>query len=251
MQRKRVAVDTLTGGTGDVNGQILRAYSVVGPSNTAGLMSVRYFNFPNPAYELNRQLVGLPIQMSSSSRPQYAYAMEVLRVILMAPPFQYSLPAGTDVSQRVGVGLRSETDGAALANNTSNNNNEFYGQILGYGLAGSLGLPNGLSDAPVVTVAASPNQPQPLAYWIKSTTAEVATFQTNTDLVGKSEWDLTDSAGHGVLVTTPYLSLIGGYRTSIAEGLSGAAPFGCDIFYRLKAIPFEEYLNQLAFSGTN
>jgi len=215
----------LTGGTGDVNPQILSYISNRSYSNQTGSQgTTQYFN--NPVWEMNR--AG---NLAGGACNKKAYVMEVLKVWLYVE----------------NLALLAAGNGAQVANNY-------------------LSLSYDAAPQPDLPVGSGPYQS---FNWLNDSETQVP--QNSTNILasaqngswsaaqptgspvaeGSDAWketDLTDGAGHGVIVGQPVFNLRSYVRWDVtAPGASGTYLVGVRILYRVKGIAYDEWVRQFTF----
>jgi hypothetical protein len=179
---KRARTDSITGGTGDVNPQLLSDTAVQSAADTTTTTQV-----------------ALPIQRVAANAPNQAIVMEVLKVYIDHTNF----PASASAAET--------TDTITIAFSTKN-----------FGTTGvTLGEP---------AVFALYNAATRTAF------TAAGSFYTVVK-VAPHVIDLTDGAGHGILVATDSIFI---QVNSAATGLTISAPF--KILYRWKRVSLTEYI---------
>lgn len=219
--------DTLTGGTMDVNPQILL---VVGEDKiTAGLSGSRGFKhqFSNPAWEFNRA-----ISPSCDPCKTMAYVLEILRVSLLADEVPYETG--------MGVGAQAEN----YISLVSTQNTAVPDLIAGAGYMATLEwITQTTRDSPSYSAT---------TYAVAQKHTAAATTPSGSPINTEDDWqhfDLTDGAGHGVLVSNNVLTVLRAVRYTVTTGPSADADsyYGCRILYRYKGISYGEWVRQFAF----
>lgn len=215
--------DTLTGGSGDVNPQILSFMNTRSYSNSVGSQGF-VDTFPNPVWDLNRS-----IQLGCDKSK--AYAMEVLSVDLI----NESIPVNVSVTTAIGL-----AQWASLSNEA--------------GPATSLVAGSGLTQTWEWIMNAQRGVPQNdtnlLATQAQSTYCSGSSGPTGSPYVGADSWksfDLTDGDGHGILCGAAVFNLRYAVRFSVAPAATGDFHSGCRIKYRVKAISYEDWVRQFTF----
>ena len=213
--------DMLTGGTGDVNPQVL----MVGQDLTFTNASGNFYNIaqiPNPAWDINRSL------SASTCKNAKAFVLEVLKVT-------FNNDIGGGIAASVGViqvisGI-SLVQGNSIPPGAGTNYNAFFRFILQ-----QMG-----STSPEIQ-----NNSNVIAFNIEELDR---TDNVGTATRGPSSYeiDCTDGAGHGIIVGTQYLYLLAALRFSAAPGVSGSGWPAAKILYRYKGIPYDEFIRQYTF----
>lgn len=215
--------DTLTGGSGDVNPQILQFITDNSYANAIGSQG-GVATFPNPVWDLNRS-----IQLGCDKSK--AYAMEVLSVDLISEV----IPAPAGLASAIGI-----AQFASLSNDA----------------APAPALPSGsgltqtwewINDC---TRSIPQNDTNILATQAQSTYVSNSSGPSASPYTGTDSWkhfDLTDGDGHGVLCGAAVFNLRYAVRFSVAPGATGAFHEGCRIKYRVKAISYEDWVRQFTF----
>jgi len=214
--------DTLTGGSGDVNPQMLQYLINQAYTNTIGSQGF-VATFPNPVWDINRS-----IQLGCDKNK--AFAMEVLSVELISEP----VPVNAGLANPIGMGSWS-----TLSNDAA----PAPAMPAGSGLVGSW---EWVTDSQRgVSVPSSPV----LATQAQSTYVS-GSAPTGAPYIAKNSWkhfDLTDEDGHGVLCGAAVFNLRYLLRFSIAPAATGDFMMGCRILYRLKAISYQDWVRQFTF----
>lgn len=215
--------DTLTGGSGDVNPQILQYIVDATYTNNVGSQGW-VATFPNPVWDLNRS-----IQLGCDKSK--AFAMEVLSVDLI----NEVIPVNASVAAAIGIG-----EWAALSNDA--------------GPSPNLPVNSGLTQTWEWIMDAVRGVPQNdtsvLAAQAQSTYVSDAAGPSGSPYTGTNSWksfDLTDGDGHGVLCGAAVFNLRYAVRFSIAPTATGDFHRGCRIKYRVKAISYEDWVRQFTF----
>lgn len=215
--------DTLTGGSGDVNPQVLQFIQSHDFANSLGSQGF-VDTFPNPVWDLNRS-----IQLGCDKNK--AFAMEVLAVDMIndGPPLASSLTTAMSASSLT---------------------------ALSYDAAPSPALPVGsgyvqtwewVMDAVRGTAQ---NDTNVLATQGDSTQVAIAGGPLASPYTIGPTWDrvdLTDGQGHGVLVGSAVFNIRTALRFSTTPSATGTIITGCRILYRVKAISYEEWVRQFTF----
>lgn len=182
MKRARAnSSDNLTGGTGDVNPQLLSDSAAQSAADTT----------------TTTQLT-LPIQRIASNAPSQAIVMEVLKIYVQMPAFG-SIASAAETSDSMNLVFSTRNTG------TTNQS---------------------MSDPQVFAVARSIRQ---------GAFTAVGTY-------GYQEFpiimlDLTDGAGHGILIATDQIFL-----QAISAGTGNTNTFQYKILYRWKRVSLAEYI---------
>lgn len=215
--------DTLTGGSGDVNPQILQYFDAESYGNAVGSQgAVR--TFPNPIWDLNRS-----IQLGCDKSK--AYAMEVLAVDLISE----AIPVSSALAASIGI-----AQWATLSNDASP--------------APAMPAGSGLTQTwewVTDSVRAVPqNDTSVIATQAQSTYVASASGPSGSPYTDTNSWkhfDLTDGDGHGVLCGSAVFNLRYAVRFSVAPAAVGSYNMGCRITYRVKAISYEDWVRQFTF----
>jgi len=215
----------LTGGTGDVNPQLLSYHNMPSYINQTGSQGV-VFSFNNPVWEMNR--AG---NLAGGACNKKAYVMEVLKVWLYTENLVI-LAAG---------------NGAQVANtfmSLSYDATPADPMVVGSGQLQSFnwlndslpGVPQNSTNIIATSQSGSWSSAQP-------TGAPVAEGSD-----GWKETDLTDGAGHGVIVGQPLFNIRSYIRWDLtAPGTTGQYLIGVRILYRVKGIAYDEWVRQFTF----
>lgn len=206
---KRRRTDTLTGGTGDVNPQILRSIAVT--SNTAATdttITVQHI-IPNPLFTLN--------QVANGNK---ATVMEITKIRFNVKPPQVAVDA--------------------TARNSSTFIGLFQNDRSGYG------NPTNTNDGYTQVVRARPLASYLIEVSTTGTLA-VASFKIlGTEDFHDKTFDMDDGNGHGILFTGQnlYFQIIG----ICAQQYNSTSGFGgyVEVFYRAKDVSLQEYLGMVA-----
>lgn len=215
--------DTLTGGTGDVNPQVLSFLTTHSYINSAGSQGF-YDTFPNPVWDLNRS-----IQLGCDKSK--AYAMEVLSVDLI----NEAIPVNASVASAIGL-----AQWAALSNDPGPSTQLTGGSGLTQTWEWIMGAQRGVVQ----------NDTNLLATQAQSTYCSGTGGPTGGPYVGADSWksfDLTDGDGHGILCGAAVFNLRYAVRFSVAPAATGDFHSGCRIKYRVKAISYEDWVRQFTF----
>lgn len=216
--------DKLTGGTDDVNPQqlIMIGEDVYGSASTG---SGGYSHqFPNPAWDINRAI-------TPGCGKQKAVVLEVLKVWLLTEILNMEATMGSNPQVETIISLVSSPTVIP-------------------------GLPSGSGYVQTLE-------------WVTQSTRNVPTLNTNLLAIAEShvtapttptgaaianpnEWqetDLTDGAGHGVIVGNQYLYVLRTSRVDAAHGPSSnmESYYGVKILYRYKYISYDEFVRQFTF----
>ena len=214
--------DTLTGGSGDVNPQILQFQDSTSYADSVGSQAT-VKTFPNPVWDLNRS-----VQLGCDKSK--AYAMEVLSVDLI----NEVIPVNASLSSAIGV-----AQWATLSNDP--------------GPAPALPGASGLAqtwDWALDSQRGVPQNTSVLATQAQSTYVSDSAGPSGSPYVGPNSWkhfDLTDGDGHGVLCGAAVFNLRYAIRFSVTPGAAGNYTMGCRIKYRVKAISYEDWVRQFTF----
>ena len=215
--------DTLTGGSGDVNPQVLQ-YILEGQYLNVPGSQGWVATFPNPVWDLNRS-----IQLGCDKSK--AYAMEVLSVDLI----NEVIPVNAAVAVEIGV-----AEWAALSNDAAPSPNIPAGsgltQTWEWILDAVRGVPQ--NDTNVLATQAQ-------STYVSSTSGPSGSPYTGTD--SWKHFDLTDGDGHGILCGAAVFNLRYAIRFSAAPTAVGTMHRGCRIKYRVKAISYEDWVRQFTF----
>lgn len=215
--------DTLTGGTGDVNPQILSFMDEHALANSAGSQSM-VRTFPNPMWDLNRS-----ISLQSCGAKAKAYVMEVLKVGLISDIPNLSSVTASAITVIVNSSLSYDNAPAPDLPTGSG-----YVQTYEWLLDLVRGVPQ--------------NNTNVIASGGSATFAATNPTGAPSSGAGLWEWtDLTDDAGHGVLIGAPVFNLRHFVRYSATPGYTGSTIAGVQIHYRVKAIAYDEWVRQFAF----
>jgi hypothetical protein len=213
--------DILTGGSGDVNPQILQIIQGQDFANALGSQGY-VLTFPNPAWDLNRS-----IQLGCDKSK--AFAMEVLGVWLMNDP----------------PPLNSVTAAAITVSNVS---------TLSYDSAPAPAIPlgSGFVQSWEWVMDAVRGVPQNDTNIIAAVgdASSSATTPTGSPTAAGQVWDytdLTDADGHGMLVGAAVFNIRTFIRFTVVPGFGGTFMTGCRIKYRIKAISYEDWVRQFTF----
>lgn len=215
--------DTLTGGSGDVNPQILSFLINHTYQNQVGSQGF-YDTFPNPVWDLNRS-----IQLGCDKSK--AYAMEVLSVDLISE----AIPVNVSVASAIGL-----AEWAGLSNDASPDTSLPAGSGLTQTWEWIMGCKRGVPQ----------NDTNLLATQAQSTYCSGSAGPTGSPYVGADSWksfDLTDGDGHGILCGAAVFNLRYAVRFSVAPAATGDFHAGCRIKYRVKAISYEDWVRQFTF----
>lgn len=179
---KRARGDNLTGGTGDVNPQLL---------------TFPPLTLPNiDTYNVAR--ISLPI-VRIPARSNKAIVMEVLKVMFVPPSFPGAFQA--------------------------------TGQIIQSQIQ--------LSTSQVSAIF--PGSPAVFAYHSRKWKGNAGTEAYGTTWVNPHVLDLTDGAGHGVLIATDAI-----YFGADTTGFPASTSFNCSVLYRWKEVGLTEYLGMVS-----
>jgi hypothetical protein len=214
--------DILTGGSGDVNPQILQYLRNEAYTNTIGSQGF-VASFSNPVWDMNRS-----IQLGCDKNK--AFAMEVLSVDLISEPIP------------INAGLNAPIGQASFAT-LSNDASPAPAMPAGIGLVASW---EWATDS--VKNVVQPATPV-LATQAQSVYVSGAA-PTGAPYIAMNSWkhfDLTDSDGHGVLCGSAVFNLRYLLRFSAAPAAVGDFMMGCRILYRLKAISYQDWVRQFTF----
>jgi len=213
----------LTGGTGDVNPQILTFLDEATFANVTGSQAtVR--TFPNPVWEMNRA-------STLTCKSQKAFVMEVLRVSLYVDiPTVFAAAGGSVVGENQ-VSLSYDNAPAPALPAGSGNLQSFE-----WLLDSTRNVPQ--NNANILATGAAGS-------WAGTT----PTGSPNSDSSqGWIDRDLTDGAGHGVIVGAPVFNMRQYTRyVSNPPGATGEMLLGVRIMYRIKGIPYDEWVRQFTF----
>ena len=215
--------DTLTGGSGDVNPQILSYIHVSSYANAVGSQAATA-TFANPVWDLNRS-----IQLGCDKSK--AYAMEVLSVDLI----NENIPVNAALAVAIG-----QAQWASLSNEA--------------GPPAPLPAGSGLTQTWEWIMNAqrgvAQNDTTVLATQAQSTYCSSSTGPSGSPYTGDDSWkhfDLTDGDGHGVLCGAAVFNLRYAVRFSAAPAAIGDYHLGCRIKYRVKAISYQDWVRQFTF----
>lgn len=213
----------LTGGTGDVNPQTLQIIDEAAFANQTGSQAtVR--TFPNPVWEMNRA-------STLTCKSQKAFVMEVLKVSLYVDAPTFLAAAGGAVVGENHVSLSYDNAPAPALPAGSGNLQSFE-----WLLDGVRNVPQNNTNVLATASAGS---------WAANTPTGSPASDSN---FGWVERDLTDEAGHGVIVGAPVFNLRQYTRYVLnAPGSAGEMMLGCRILYRIKGIPYDEWVRQFTF----
>lgn len=213
----------LTGGSGDVNPQILNYVSSFSYSNQTGSQGfVR--SFPNPVWEMNRAT-------AVNCQTKKAYVMEVLKVWLYTEELA-QLAAGNG-AQVANTYVSLSYDAAPVPNLAVGSG---FLQSFDWLLDAATEVPNNSTNVLAASQAGTWSAAQP--------TGAPTTMGSD----GWHETDLTDGAGHGVIVGQAVFNLREYIRWDVtAPGAIGQGLMGCRILYRIKGIPYDEWVRQFTF----
>lgn len=215
--------DTLTGGSGDVNPQILSYLLDATYTNTAGSQGV-VGTFPNPVWDLNRS-----IQLGCDKSK--AYAMEALSVDLISEVIPINAALAAPIGTAEWASLSNEPGPSALMVPGSG-----LTQTWEWIMGGQRGVPQNDSNV--------------LATQAQSAYCSGTSGPTGGPYVAADSWkhfDLTDGDGHGVLCGAAVFNLRYAVRFSVAPTATGNFHLGCRIKYRVKAISYEDWVRQFTF----
>lgn len=181
MKRARTSSGDLTGGTGDVNPQLLSDSITQSAADTT-----------------TTQQAVLPIQRISANAPQQAIVMEVLKIYVQMPSFG-AIAAVAETTDTMNLVFSTRNTG------TTNQS---------------------LSDPAVFAVIRTVRQ---------------GAF-TAAGTYGYQEWpiqvvDLTDGAGHGILIATDSI-----FIQAVSAGTGNANLMQWKILYRWKRVSLAEYI---------
>ncbi len=220
IMQKRARSDSLTGGTGDVNPQILTFFQGWDIALQVGGNEYISLNFPNPAWELNRSL--------ATPAAKSAFVLEVLKVWL-------------------------QVDSSAIANNSAISRNRTMVSLVAapgpipVPASGALGI-TAVWEWLLQGTRGVPNpMTQVLACQSKSTTVSNTPNGSPLEDVEWAEIDCTDGDGHGILVGQPIINLLGVVRELALTIQAQNNSIGCRILYRYKGISYDEYVRQFTF----
>lgn len=219
--------DTLTGGTMDVNPQVML---VVGmdriPLGLSGALGFKH-QFSNPAWEFNRA-----ISPSCDPCKTMAYVLEILRVSLLADevPYEAAMGAGAQVENYISLVSTQNTAVPDLVSGSG------YMQTLEW-------VTQTTRDSPSYSAT---------TYCVAQKHTASATTPSGSPVASERDWvefDLTDGAGHGVLVSNNVLTVLRAVRYDVASGPAANTDsyYGCRILYRYKGISYGEWVRQFAF----
>lgn len=212
----------LTGGTGDVNPQILTLIDEATYANITGSQATVH-TFPNPVWEMNRA-------STLTCQTKKAFVMEVLAVWLYCDVPSFLAAAGAAISGENHVALSYDNSPSAPLPAGSGNLQSFEWlndavRNVPQNNTNTLAVSNSASWAAATPTGSPDTAPN---HWIKT--------------------DLTDGAGHGVIVGAPVFNLrqYTKFATS-APGGSGDLLIGVRIEYRIKGIPYDDWVRQFTF----
>lgn len=211
----------LTGGTGDVNPQVLQFIDEAAYANATGSQaSIR--TFPNPVWEMNRA-------SSLTCQTKKAFVMEVLRVALYVDTPTFSNVLGQIIAENHVALSYDNAPSAPLIAGAGNL------QSFEWLLDSVRNVPQ--NNANVLAVSNS-------GAW----TATNPTGSPNSMIDGWVERDLTDDAGHGIIVGAPVFNMRQYTRfVGLAPGATGDMLLGVRITYRIKGIAYDEWVRQFTF----
>lgn len=213
----------LTGGTGDVNPQILSIIDEVTIANQTGSQAtVR--TFPNPVWEMNRA-------SSLTCQTKKAFVMEVLAVELYVDsPVLLAAAGGACVAEnQISLSYDNAPAPALPAGSGGMQSMEWL-------LDSVRNVPQ--NNTNVIAAAAS-------GAWSAATPTGSPTSDASFGWIYKS---LDDGAGHGIIVGAPVFNLRQFTRYTVsAPGTALDLMLGARIYYRIKGIPYDEWVRQFTF----
>lgn len=215
--------DKLTGGTDDVNPQqLIMIGEDVWNSGSTGSGGYRH-QIPNPAWDINRAI--------TPGCGKKAVVLEILKVWLLTEILNMETSMGANPQVETIITLVSS--------------------------------PTIISPIPIGSGYVQTME------WVTQSTRDVPTLNTNVLAISEShvtspttpsgsgianpnEWqetDLTDGAGHGVIVGNQYLYVLRATRIDATAGPSTnmESYYGVKILYRYKYISYDEFVRQFTF----
>lgn len=213
----------------DVNPQIML---VVGmdtiPAGLSGSKGYKH-QFSNPAWEFNRA-----ISPSCDPCKTMAYVLEILRVSLLADEIAFE--------STMGVGPQAEN----LISLVSTQSTVVPDLPAGSGYMATLEwITQTTRDSPSYSAT---------TYCVAQKHTTAPTTPSGSSISSEEDWqhfDLTDGAGHGVLVSNNVLTVLRAVRYTVTTGPSADSDsyYGCRILYRYKGISYGEWVRQFAFGA--
>ena len=223
---KSSSSDQLTGGSGDVNPQILQFINSHDFLNQTGSQGFVH-TFPNPIWDLNRS-----IQLGCDKTK--AFVMEILGIWLINDP------------PPINSGMASNS-AEALLNWSSLSYDQAPAPPLPVG-SGYLQTWEWVMD---MVRGVAQNDTNILAAQADATNVSSNSGVNGSPWISQHTWDffdLTDGQGHGVLVGAPVFNLRTALRfLPVVPGGTGTFVMGCRIKYRVKAISYQEFVRQFTF----
>lgn len=220
--------DRLTGGTDDVNPQMMQVYQTnawTPPTGGGGLA----WNFPltNPAWDINRA------QAASCQKNPKALVMEVLR-IEMTTFGGDAIGVGSTVPAQISTmaGMVATNELKPLASTTG------YQALVEYVTQITKNLP--ITSGNMLAFTQRDN-------YVGAAGGTTGTAQQNNPTT--QTFDLTDGDGHGVIIGTQYLWLTIGLFTTNTVVAAGTTNVNvvANVLYRYKQVPYDEYIRQFTF----
>ena len=220
----------LTGGTGDVNPQILSVigtYSIPNSASATGAV----LSIPNPAWDLNRAA-------GAGACPKAkAFVMEILKVWLLLDTPAIGANAVVPIYGFSGASLVAvnQPPTALATSSTVNGCIEWLSQQA-----------SGAAQAQPSSTCLAINTLQ--SHFTNGTFTGAAPIQDIPPT--RDMWEevpVTDDAGHGVIIGTQQLQILAATFYNQTPGISQSNQMGARILYRFKGVPYDEFIRQYTF----
>lgn len=219
---------TLTGGTGDVNPQSIVYNDSYGITNAA---MANFFSatIPNPSWDLNRSIA------ATSCAQKKAFVLEVLKVMFYLDPAIIGSNAAVPIFATQGVSLvqlNTAPQPPASSSAVSGCLQWLQQQASGPG--------NVQTNSSLIAMCHATNH-------VTNGTITASINDTQSCVDNMKVIDVTDGAGHGVIVGTQNLQVLAYTRYSSTPGVGATQNLAVQIMYRYKQIPYDEFIRQYTF----
>lgn len=217
----------LSGGTGDINPQILSVTSVLAVANVAQATGGS-IQIPNPAWDLNRAA-------GAGACPKAkAYVMEILKIWLATDAPAFGTNATLPLWGATGTSVVAVNQPPAALATTATL--DLCMEWLQQQLSGA---------ANMVPTSSCLVQQVKQSHFLNGTFG-APMMDVSQDKLWE-EFDLTDEAGHGVIIGTQNIQLLTFARYNQLPGLTQNMQYGARILYRFKGVPYDEFIRQYTF----
>lgn len=220
----------LSGGTGDINPQVIAVHQTYSIPNSAAATGV-VMSIPNPAWDLNRAA-------GAGACPKAkAFVMEILKIWLLTDSPAIGANATVPLYGLSGVSVVAVNAPPTALLTTSG-----VGACMEWLQQQNAGP---AAAVPTATCLAVSNVQTHFTNGTFTGAPPIQDLQPNRELW--HETDLTDEAGHGVIIGTQQLQILAFTFYNQVPGVTQTNMMGARILYRFKGVPYDEFIRQYTF----